>query len=297
MTDTDDHAADEFAECDVPSDPRSDKPACERVLDHLCANKDNYRVDRELVELLDRDVPGLRPAVRSGRVFLARAVTTALARTPIERVVSVGLRFPIGFCDHDQIHRKPPHEVDLHRLVGTIRPEAETLYLDSSPLLLSHARALLEGPGVTIATADPTAPAPVSAAIEAFADGSAPLLVCLELLVLERIPDPRHYLRTVLETLPPGSYLLFTHLSAAPDTATTIEKTFVTAGLALRVRTRDEIAELLHGTDPLPPGLTHPHQWHPPEDPWAQDEHDRGWAPAPSDPSLLYAAVTTTKQP
>ena len=250
-------------------------------------DKDCYPADRELATRLDACAPDLRAALRSAHRFAGRAVRAA-TEGGVRQLVAVGVDYP----RYDDAGGPDPHAIPAADL------GVRTVYLDADPVVLVHARAHHRHPGVRIVAADPTAPDAVRGALADAGFDGGPTAVRLGALLCERLENASHYTRALITALPIGSVLILTHLSAdhhraaAEATATS----FADYGLAVTPRTRAEIVALLDGLDPLEPGLTHPHQWRVESRQWAEREYVRGWAPAPEEPSLLYAACAEKRR-
>jgi hypothetical protein len=87
--------------------------------------------------------------------------------------------------------------------------------------------------------------------------------------VLHFVPDeaqPQRIVDTLLDALPPGSYLAATHVTAEhdPDTLAGAGLAYQERGLTGQIRTADEFAELaFRGLEMVDPGLTLVSEWRP----------------------------------
>jgi hypothetical protein len=98
--------------------------------------------------------------------------------------------------------------------------------------------------------------------------------------------DPAGIVATLLDALPPGSYLVASHVTSdfhdeasATDGVQAVQR----AGVAFRPRTADEFADLfLKGLDLVPPGVVPVSEWRP--------DPERGPAPLPDEVGY-YGAV------
>jgi len=116
-----------------------------RMYDYLLGGKDNYAADRAEARRLLRIYPPLRAMARENRAFLARAVTWA-AGQGVSQFLDLGAGLPT-------VH-------NTHQVARAVKPAAAVAYVDTDPVVLAHARALLAtGDGVTAVAADLRDPA------------------------------------------------------------------------------------------------------------------------------------------
>jgi hypothetical protein len=99
-----------------------------RRYDYWLGGKDNFAVDRESGDQIAARFPHIRTAVVENRRFLKRAVT-ALVEAGVDQFLDIGTGFPTAD--------------NTHQIVHAINPAAKVVYVDNSPLVLVHARALL----------------------------------------------------------------------------------------------------------------------------------------------------------
>ena len=113
-------------------------PNTARVYSRLLGGKDHFLSDRAEADLLLEIYPPLAEMVQENRAFIAEAVTWAASR-------GVG-----QFIDW----RRLPVSPAVHQTARAVLPGARVAYVDLDPMVLSHARALLAGPGVAAVAAD-----------------------------------------------------------------------------------------------------------------------------------------------
>jgi hypothetical protein len=65
-------------------------PHIARVYDYCLGGKDNFAADREAAEEFVKVMPGILPAVRASRAFLARAVRFLAADCGIRQFLDIG---------------------------------------------------------------------------------------------------------------------------------------------------------------------------------------------------------------
>ncbi len=124
-------------------------PNMARVYDYWLGGKDHYAADREEAERLLRIYPPLCDLVRENREFLVRAITWTAGRG-IDQFLDLGAGLPTV--------------QNTHEVARAVNPAARVAYIDTDPVVLSHARALLAtNDGVVAVSADLRDPSAVLA--------------------------------------------------------------------------------------------------------------------------------------
>src|SRR5579859_4287004 len=100
-----------------------------RMYDYLLGGKDNFGPDRELAERYLSLFPHARTAALENRAFMRRVVTWLTGDLGVHQYLDVGTGIPTS--------------PNLHEIAQDIVPSARIVYVDSDPLVLVHARALL----------------------------------------------------------------------------------------------------------------------------------------------------------
>jgi O-methyltransferase involved in polyketide biosynthesis len=122
-------------------------PNMARIYNYWLGGKDNFAADRDEADRLVALYPPLPALARENRAFLLKAADWA-ARQGIGQFIDLGAGFPAS----------PP----VHQAARAVLPAARVAYVDTDPVVLSHARALLAtGDGVTAVDADLRDPAAV----------------------------------------------------------------------------------------------------------------------------------------
>ena len=229
-----------------------------RVWNYWLGGKDNYDVDRQVGAAVADHFPGIVTLAREERSFLQRGVT---------HVTTAGIR---QFLD---IGTGLPTANNTHEVAQSLAPESRVLYVDNDPLVLVHARALLQGTseGATdYVQADARDTDAILAQAAATLDLSRPVGVML-LGLLNFVPgldNARSVVDALLDAVPAGSYLLVTHPTrdnAPPGHSEGIDEWNENAVPAIIPRNYDEISSLLQGVTLLEPGLVSCAQWRPDE--------------------------------
>jgi hypothetical protein len=127
---------------DAPAD-RDDPPSFDtsvahqaRIYDYWLGGKDNYAADGEAAEAAIAAYPGVASGARANRQFLARAVRHLASEAGIRQFLDIGTGIPTAN--------------NTHEVAQSAAPESRVVYVDYDPIVLIHARALLEliEPGV-----------------------------------------------------------------------------------------------------------------------------------------------------
>jgi hypothetical protein len=160
----------------------------------------------------------------------------------------------------------------VHEIAQQAEPSAHVVYADNDPLVLAHARALLtsspEGRTAYI-HADLRDPAAILAdpATTGTLDFGQPVALVLVgvLHFLEDEDKPAEIIETLVDALPPGSYLVAAHLTPDDDPGVVgAVSTFQRAGITGQLRDSGEFARLaFRGLELVPPGVTLVSEWRP----------------------------------
>jgi S-adenosyl methyltransferase len=241
----------------APSGLDTSVPHIARVYDYWLGGKDNFAVDREAAEQVVAAYPGILRDVRAQRAFLANAVSYLAGVAGVRQFLDIGTGIPTAN--------------NTHEVAQDVEPGCRVVYVDNDPMVLAHARALLdsEPEGATdYVDADLRDTAKVLAEAARLLDFSKPVAVML-ISVLHLIPDeddPHAIVTRLMETMPPGSWLALSHPArdVHPQQVTEAASRFnQLAPAKATLRTRAEILRFFDGLDLLEPGLVQVHQWRP----------------------------------
>ncbi|WP_405177772.1 SAM-dependent methyltransferase [Nocardia sp. NBC_01377] len=227
------------------------RPHCGRVHDYLLgAGKDSYEVDQRLGALLVEKAPAFQLGARAARMFLLRAVHDLAAEFGIAQFVELGAGYPCA--------------PNLHEIAGRVLPGARTVYVDSDAVVAAHGRALLAGSCTEFVHADLTDTDTIVREISATVDLTEPVAICLG-FVAEFIADPRAVIDAVTAILPPGSYVVMSHITDDVDTEMVhlARDIYHHGEIEFWPRSAEEIAALVFGFDLIGPGLVPVHRWRP----------------------------------
>jgi O-methyltransferase involved in polyketide biosynthesis len=230
---------------------RPDIPSSARIYDYLLGGKDHYPADRAVAESMIAQLPNVRLAVQWNRAFLRRVVRYLTGEAGIRQIIDIGAGLPTVGNTHE------------------IAPDARVVYVDHDPVVLAHARDMLQGVGnATIIQQDLLSPGKILSdpGLTGLIDFGAPVAV-LMLSILHFVPDsadPAALIAELLAPFPAGSYIAISH--ATPDTVaevSDVQSVFDEATEQARVRSRAEIAQLVSGLEIVEPGLAWPPEWRP----------------------------------
>ncbi|MEW9533198.1 SAM-dependent methyltransferase [Microbispora sp. NPDC049125] len=230
-------------------------PNVARLYDYYLGGKDNFSADREAAERILAIAPEVRLAARENRAFLGRAVRF-LAETGITQFLDIGTGLPT--------------QGSVHEVASTVVDRPRVVYVDNDPVVLIHARALLEDDGLTtVVEGDLRRPEDIlrhPAVVEAI-DFNRPvglLLAAIMHFVTEE-DKPARILATLREALPPGSHLVLSHgtRDARPAAVDTGTRVYRQATSPLVLRSRPEIEAMFEGFELVDPGVVWLPQWRP----------------------------------
>lgn len=235
------------------------RPHSARMYDYYLGGKDHFAVDRETAERAMRSWPAVRIAVRENRKFLARAVNYLAGEMGIRQFLDIGTGLPSAN--------------NVHEVAQRIAPDSRVVYADNDPLVLAHARALLTSTSAgrtAYIQADLREPAkilanPVVREVLDFSQPVALMLVAILHFIADE-EDPGAIVATLLAALPPGSYLVASHVTPEhdPEGVHGLERTYRAGGVTAQARTTEEFGHMVFpGLELVPPGLVLVSEWRP----------------------------------
>jgi hypothetical protein len=229
-----------------------------RIYNYALGGKDNYAADRAAAEAILKVNPEMAFTARANRAFLGRAVRYLAAEAGIRQFLDIGTGIPTAG--------------NTHEVAQAAAPQSRVVYVDYDPVVLAHARALLTSgeAGVTeYIDADLRDTGTILSQAGQLLDFNRPVAVTL-ISILHAIPDaddPHAIVATIMETVPPGSYLALSHVGLdllSPHARQGLE------GVAdkmmqqgITYRTREQVARFFDGTDLVDPGLVRVEEWRP----------------------------------
>ena len=233
------------------------RPHSARMYDYFLGGKNHFAADREAAEKVLASTPMARTSARENRAFLGRAVRFLAAEAGIRQFLDIGTGLPTTNS--------------VHEVAQAVAPASRVVYADNDPMVLAHARALLtsspEGRTAYI-QADLRDPGAILASpvVRDVLDFGQPVALML-IAVLHFIPDedePGKIISTLLDALPPGSYLAASHTTAEHDRErwASLEEGYRSSGIRGQLRDSGDFARLAFaGLRLVPPGVTLVSEW------------------------------------
>jgi O-methyltransferase involved in polyketide biosynthesis len=226
-----------------------------RVWDYLLGGRDNFAADREAAEVLIRATPAAVQVARADRLFLASVVHHLAAGAGIRQFLDIGTGLPTASNTHEVAQR--------------VAPDSRVVYVDNDPVVLLHARTLLDGDprGATAyVDADLRDPDTILSQAAATLDFTEPVAVMLLgiLLYLDDSEGPYGIVRQLMDTVPPGSYLAVSHGASDvdPGVAAGAREFNERAATPMTLRTKAEFARFFDGLELQRPGVVTLDAWH-----------------------------------
>ena len=234
------------------------RPHSARMYDYFLGGKNNFAADRETADKVLASTPMARTSARENRAFLGRAVRFLAAEAGIRQFLDIGTGLPTAS--------------NVHEVAQAVAPASRVVYADNDPMVLAHARALLvsgDAGATEYIEADLRDTGTILQEAGRFLDLTRPVAITL-VAILHAIPDaddPHAIVARLLDAVPSGSYIAFTHLGSElldPETLTGLEE-LSSNSMQQRMGFRDRraVERFLDGTDPVDPGLVRAEQWRP----------------------------------
>jgi SAM-dependent methyltransferase len=228
-----------------------------RVYNYWLGGKDNFAADRAAAEQAIKAFPGITLSARSNRALLARTVRFLAGEAGIRQFLDIGTGIPSAN--------------NTHEVAQAVAPASRIVYVDNDPIVLTHARALLasDPAGATdYMDADLRNPQQILADAEELLDFSRPVALML-MAVLQHLDEedaPYQIVETLLDALPPGSYLALSHLAKDIDAeamARMAESLNRMMAERVTLRDHDGVARFFDGLELVEPGLVRASKWRP----------------------------------
>ena len=241
----------------LPPEIDTSRPHAARMYDYYLGGKNHFAADRETADKVIAAMPGVRTGPRENRAFLGRAVRYLAAEAGIRQFLDIGTGLPATNS--------------VHEVAQAVAPDARVVYVDNDPLVLVHARALLtsapEGHTAYI-QADLRDPGEIlsSPVVRSVLDFSKPIALML-VAVLHFVGDehkPAQLVAALRDALPPGSFLVASHVTAEHTRAGSAagQRAYRGGGVSMRPRDSDEFAQIAFaGLELVPPGIVLVSEW------------------------------------
>jgi S-adenosyl methyltransferase len=236
-----------------------------RSYDYFLGGKDNFAADRAAVDEQIKIVPNLGFTMQANRAFLGRAVRYLASEAGIRQFLDIGTGIPTAG--------------NVHEVAQAIAPESRVVYVDYDPIVLAHARALLdssEAGATEYIDADLRDTGTILSRAANLLDFTEPVAVTLISILhaLLDADDPHAIVGQIMDAVPSGSYLAISHfgqeLLPAEALAQLMDSIRRTSLQQYTSRTREQVTRFFDGTDLVEPGLVPVEEWR--QDPGAGRE-------------------------
>ena len=232
-----------------PTPLNTGRPNIARVYDYLLGGKDNYTADRAEAERLLVIYPRLPVLAQHNRMFLARAVAW-LAGQGVRQFLDIGCGLPTA--------------QNTHQVAQAAHPDCRVVYVDSDPVVVSHALALLAGTDVAAIRGDLANPEAILAdpCLRNLINLAEPTAVVLAMILrFFDDADVRRIVATLAQAIAPGSYLVISIGSGDDQTGGRLAREY-RAG-TLHNHSPSQIVGFFDGLELVLPGLTDAATWIP----------------------------------
>jgi SAM-dependent methyltransferase len=226
------------------------RPSIARIYDYWLGGQDNFLSDREEAERVLAVYPPLKHMVRDNRLFLSRSVSW-LAGQGIRQFLDIGSGLPTA--------------QNTHEVAQAVNPVCRVVYADNDPVVLAHARALLSGDRVAVASGDLREPGGItsSAAVRELIRPDEPTAVILAMVMhFLDAGTAQRVTRELVDWLAPGSYLVISTASGEEKAVASEMQSEYTASSTWN-HSRDVIRSFFAGTELMAPGLADAGEWLP----------------------------------
>jgi hypothetical protein len=228
-------------------------PSIARMYNYWTGGKDHHLADRQVANSVLADFPEVATVARANRDFVTRAVAWVAAQG-ISQFLDIGAGLPA--------------EPAVHEIAQRVNPAARTVYVDNDRLVITHARALLAGPGVAVVPGDLRDPASILA--DSTKAGAIDLgkRVCVLLAAVLHFLTPDEADAAVAaftQAMVPGSYLIVsagTSTGTDPALLSRLRAAYSSTSIVTG-RTAPEIEAWFDGLELVPPGVVEVRAWRP----------------------------------
>jgi hypothetical protein len=222
-----------------------------RVYDAALGGKDNYEIDRQVLQQVSQAAPEVNDLAKANRGFLTRACRFLADQGGITQFLDCGSGLPTA--------------ENTHQIVQRVDPSNRVVYIDNDPVVIAHGEALLaENEQTHFGSADIFKPEAVltNPVVRKHIDFDQPLAL-LHVGTLHHYPndDVAELMHEYYRALPRGSFVAIAHFFDPENEHSTLarqmEELFLHSPMGSgRFRTRAEIMKILDGLDIIQPAAT-----------------------------------------
>ena len=243
-------------------------PNAARVVDYLYGGHNNFEADRKAARILAATAPGIVDIPPAVRGFQQRVMRFLVVEAGIRQFLDIGTGLPLVGATHE--------------VAQSLEPGCRVVYVDNDPMVLAHARAMMTsapGGAIGFVDADVRDPDAIVAGAGAILDFSLPIAILL-LFTLSYVEDGAEAAAVVpalIAAVPSGSYVAGYHVASDLDPA--LEEAArqwnkMMPAQPITLRSRAEVASLVAGLEPVPPGLVPITEWRPGPDAPGEDSRE-----------------------
>jgi S-adenosyl methyltransferase len=244
-----------------PHDIDVSKPSAARLYDYYLGGTHNYAVDKAFATYVLETAPFIRDFARDNRGFLRRAVRFCVAQG-VTQFLDIGSGVPtVG---------------NVHEVAQELAPHARVVYVDNDLDAVTASRDMLHGNDSAAAiAADLRQPEaildhPDTRRLIDFTEPVA-LLIVSTLPFVPNTNGAHHLVGVYRDTLPNGSYLALSHVTADDASADVrarcqqVAAAYDETADPATLRSRQEFAGFFSGFDLVDPGVVYATDWRPDE--------------------------------
>jgi S-adenosyl methyltransferase len=233
-------------------------PHSARIWNYWLGGKDNYEVDRVAGDQFSAIYPGIVDIARADRAFLGRVIRFLAGQAGVRQFLDVGTGLPTAD--------------NTHQVAQRTAPDSRIVYVDNEPLVLAHARALLNSSAegsTSYVDADMRDAEKVLREAAEWLDLTQPVALTF-MGVLGHVVDhdeARSIVTGLLDGLPSGSYL---SINDSVNTSEALEEALrvyeASGAVPYRTRTPEQFASYFEGLELVEPGVVNVDDWRPDPD-------------------------------
>lgn len=232
-------------------------PNAARVINCLYGGQNHFDADRKVARAVAAAAPAVKALAPAGRAFRRRVLRFLIAEAGIRQFIDVGTGLPL--VGH------------THEVAQGIDPKCRIVYVDDDPMVISHARALLRSaPGGEVGYVDAGLHEPdaIIKGAQEILDFGQPVAVLLlfNLAYLADTAQAADVVSALAGATVPGSYIAIYHLASdlGPELDPAIRTwNSLLPRQPLTLRSGPDVAGLVAGFEPVPPGLVPISDWRP----------------------------------
>ncbi|MFI9404046.1 SAM-dependent methyltransferase [Nocardia sp. NPDC052316] len=235
---------------------RTDIPHSARIWNYWMGGKDNYEIDQVVGDASLEVDPDIRTMAVQSRQFLIRAVSHLAREEGIRQFLDIGTGLPTM--------------QNTHEVAQAIAPESKVVYVDNDPLVLAHARALLNSTtneGVTTyIDSDYHYPEQIVSDARNVLNFDEPIGVMFMGVLghAKSYDEMLRIVRTVMGEVRPGSYLVLWDGTDDSQAYVTLCENYTNSGGVPYVpRPQAQIRAAFDGLELIEPGFVSITQWRP----------------------------------